>query len=280
MIDLKDKLDEIVEDLHLGFHGLKTGNRTLDYITGGFRDNDLILLAARPAMGKTSFALKIIEEAALKNREKCILFSLEESAYQIGRRIISHLTKKRYSYVKPLVEENGQVSKIKEDIEGNVLYIDDSPCVSTDYIRAKCKENMDNERIRLVVVDYLQLCHKEGFKKVKDLHESLLRDLKSLAEELACPVLVLAQVGRKPELREDKRPLMSDLDDVKAVGEIADVVLFLYREEYYYPDTFEKGVTEVNVARNQHGRTGMLKVSFYSEYAGFGDDFSRGIVNS
>ncbi len=245
-----------------------TGFKDLDRILeGGLQNGFLYVLAARPAMGKTGLALNILDHLCMKDYRSAVMFSLEASKKQIMERILS-------------LESGVDNTKIRlGDIEGNdwdlliegaktlkgsKLIIDDDSSASVSQIRERCllyrKENAD---LSAVVVDYIQLMSGSGkYSSTREEISAICEELKKLAKELDMPIVLLSQLPRTTENREDHRPMLSDLAEFGDIGKICDVVMFLYRDEYYYLDTDKKGIAEVIVAKNPLGNCGVCELNY------------------
>lgn len=245
--------------------GVATGFSELDYMTAGLQPSDLILIAARPSMGKTAFALNIAENVCLKNKKGVAVFSLEMSSDQLVNRLLS-----QESHVDSKLIRNGNVSPTDWEgiIEGasiigeSKLIIDDTPGISIGELRSKCRKyKAENKDLSLIIIDYLQLMTGPGRRESRELEiSSISRSLKSLARELKVPVVALSQLSRAVEKREDHRPMLSDLRESGAIEQDADVVMFLYRDEVYNKDTDKKNVAEVIIAKQRNGPIGTTEL--------------------
>lgn len=247
--------------------GLDTGFYELNNFTGGFQASDLIIIAGRPSMGKTAFVLNIAEEVGIKNKIPVAFFSLEMSKEQLGTRLLSSV-----SEISTLRLRNGdldtlsfdRITKSMSKLADSNLFIDDTPNISVSEIRAKCKQLQYDQEIGLVIIDYLQLMEGASGKEGRTQEISKIsRGLKILARELNCPVIALSQLSRAVESRQNKRPMLSDLRESGAIEQDADLVLFLYRDEYYNPEVEEtKGKAEVIVGKQRNGPTGNFELLF------------------
>lgn len=251
--------------------GLPSGFYDLDNLTDGFHKNELIILAARPAMGKTALALNIATHAALKSKKSVIVFTLEMRAEQLLSRMVSSL-----GQVEAKKLQNGsldtkdwqRVSEALSQLSETNIYIDDSPGVTIGDIKAKARRiAAQDENLGLIVIDYLTLIGSMGKyagNRQQEVSE-ISRALKTLALELEIPVITLAQLSRTPELREDKRPVLSDLRESGSIEQDADIVAFLYRDDYYNESSKiddNMSITEIIVRKNRSGRIGTAKVLF------------------
>ncbi len=265
-IDVLSKSDSIVT-------GLSTGFVDLDRETAGLQKGDLIVIAGRPSMGKTSFAMNIVETAVMKNEACVLVFSLEMPGESLCMRLLSSLGRIDQNRVRTgkLHKEdwaslNSAVSMISE----RSLYIDDSPAVSPADIRAKARRLAKMHNLGLIVVDYLQLMKIPGFKegRVAEIAE-ISRGLKILAKELNVPIIALSQLNRGLEQRVDKRPQMADLRESGAIEQDADLILFIYRDEVYHEDSDDKGAAEIIIAKQRNGPIGKIKLTFLGNYTRF-----------
>jgi replicative DNA helicase len=258
-----------------GITGLATGYTDLDRMTSGLQKSDLILLAARPSMGKTALALNIAMNV-VKNGASVALFSLEMSEEQYVQRIISQeamvdSTKLRTGNLDDddwtrLINTMSLISNYK-------IYIDDTPSVTLFEMMSKCRRLKIEKGLDLIVVDYLQLMSDGGRTDNRQQEISnISRGLKALARELDCPVLALSQLSRAPELRNDHRPVMSDLRESGAIEQDADVVMMLYRDEYYNKEESEKkGITDVIITKQRNGPVGTVELAWIGQYTKFGN---------
>lgn len=256
--------------------GLSTGFRDLDYRTAGLQRSDLILIAARPSMGKTAFALNIAEYVAMIHHVPTAIFSLEMSKVQLAKRLVSMNSKVDSQHIRTGSLEDDEWAKITESsiiLGESSLFIDDTGSISINELRSKCRKLKMEQGLGLVIIDYLQLMSAgSGNKNISRQQEisDISRSLKSLARELDCPVIALSQLSRKVEEREDKRPILSDLRESGAIEQDADVVMFLYRDEYYTKDaSTQKGVTEVIIGKQRNGPTCTIKLKWLAQYTKF-----------
>ncbi|MDD4564419.1 MAG: replicative DNA helicase [Eubacteriales bacterium] len=256
--------------------GLTTGFADLDAKTSGMQKSDLIMLAARPSMGKTAFALNIAQHAAIKGNAKILIFSLEMSQEQLGQRMLSMESRLEIQKLKTGNLERqdwDQIHIALDTLSKTSIYIDDTPGITPMEIKNKCRRLKAEKGLDLVVIDYLQLMTLEGRTENRQQEiTAISRFLKQLAREMDCPVLVLSQLSRAPEQRSDHRPILSDLRESGSIEQDADIVMFLYRDEYYYPDTTEKpNVCEVNIAKQRSGPTGSIELTWLGKYTRFVD---------
>ena len=255
--------------------GLSTGLRDLDKKINGLNRSDLFLIAARPAMGKSAFALNIALNVAKKYGKTVAMFSLEMSREQLVMRLLANESFVELGKLltgKLSEEEWTKLAMASAALSQTDMRIDDNPSVTVAEINAKCRR-LDN--LGLVVIDYLQLMQGSGYGKASDNRVNVVSDisrsLKIMAKELNVPVICLSQLSRGPEGRTDKRPMLSDLRESGAIEQDADEVIFLYRDEYYNENTEEKGVAECIVAKNRHGEVGTVKLQWVGQYQTFAD---------
>ena len=268
IIDKASKLDG-------GLTGVTTGFKYLDNMTSGLQKSDLIILAARPAMGKTAFALSLALNAAVKGKASVMIFSLEMSKEQLGQRLLSMESKVDMQTLKTgrLERRDWDDINIALDILSKAnIHIDDTAGVNIMEMKSKCRRLKAEEGLDLVVIDYLQLMNPEGKSDSRTQEISVIsRNLKLLARELDCPIIVLSQLSRAPEQRTDHRPMLSDLIESGSIEQDTDIVIFLYRDEYYNEDTEAVGEAEVIIAKQRSGPTGTVKVAWLDKLTKFVD---------
>jgi len=253
--------------------GVATGFYDMDYKTAGLQPSDLILIAARPSMGKTALALTIAEYVALKSNISTAIFSLEMSQDQLIKRILSMNSKVDSQAIRTGSLSGDDWASLMESarIVGNSnLIIDDTSAISVSELRSKCRKLKMERNLGLVIIDYLQLMSggKRAESRQQEISE-ISRSLKSLARELNIPVIALSQLSRAVEQRPDKRPMLSDLRESGAIEQDADVVMFIYRDDYYNRDSEEPGVSEVIIGKQRNGPTGTIKLSWQAQYTKF-----------
>ena len=232
--------------------GIPTGFIDLDYRTAGMQPSDLILVAARPSMGKTAFELNLAQYMAFKKNLTVALFSLEMSKEQLNDQEWERL-----------IESAGTIGKSK-------LIIDDTPGISIAELRSKCRKYKLEHDLAIIMIDYLQLMSGSGRSESRQQEISdISRSLKALARELNVPVIALSQLSRAVEQRPDHRPMLSDLRESGAIEQDADVVMFLYRDDYYNHDTDRKGISEVIIAKQRNGPIGTVELAWLPEYTKF-----------
>lgn len=253
--------------------GVATGFYDLDYKTAGMQPTDLLLIAARPSMGKTAFVLNIAEYVALKSNVATVIFSLEMSKDQLVKRILAMNSKVDSQAIRTGSLSGEDWASLMESarVVGNSnLVIDDTSAISISELRSKCRKLKMEKNLGLVIIDYLQLM--SGSKRAESRQQEISeisRSLKSLAREINCPVVALSQLSRAVEQRPDKRPMLSDLRESGAIEQDADVVMFIYRDDYYNKDTEEAGISEIIIAKQRNGPTGTVKLAWLSQYTKF-----------
>jgi replicative DNA helicase len=267
-----------------GITGMPTGYTEFDEMTAGLQPTDLLILAARPAMGKTTFALNIAEYAAIKTKKAVAVFSMEMSASQLALRLISsngrvNATRLRTGQLED--EDWSRVSSAIRMLKESKIFIDDTPALSPEVLRAKSRRLKREHDLGLIVIDYLQLMAVPGNSENRATEISeISRSLKGLAKELNVPVIALSQLNRSLETRTDKRPVMADLRESGAIEQDADVIIFIYRDEYYNKESSpDKGLAEIIIGKQRNGPTGSLKLKFFGEYTRF-DNLSHDSVGS
>ena len=255
--------------------GLSTGLRDLDTKINGLNKSDLLLIAARPAMGKTSFALNIGLNVAKKYKKTVAFFSLEMSREQLAMRLVSgesFVDSQKMATGKLSEEEWSKLCMASAALSQTDIRVDDNPSITVAEMNAKCRR-LDN--LGLVIIDYLQLMTGSGYGKGGENRVTVVgeisRALKIMAKELNVPVICLSQLSRATESRQDKRPILSDLRESGAIEQDADEVLFLYRDDYYNPNSEEKNIAECIVSKNRHGETGTVKLQWLPQYTTFAD---------
>ena len=254
--------------------GVPTGFVDLDYRTSGLHNSDLILVAARPAMGKSAFALNIATNAAVRAKVPVAIFSLEMSKEQMTNRILCSEAMVDSAKVRTGKIDDDEWAKLAAtsgELSEAGIYIDDTPGISIMEIRAKCRKMKLEKNIGLVVIDYLQLVqgsNKKGGSREQEIAE-ISRSLKILAKEIDVPVIALSQLSRAPEQRIDHRPMLSDLRESGSIEQDADIVMFLYRDDYCNEDTEKKNIAEVIIAKHRSGATGTVELLWLANYTKF-----------
>ncbi|HHX54882.1 MAG TPA: replicative DNA helicase [Clostridiales bacterium] len=279
VVDIKDVVVESLESIEAAARnkgsvtGVATGFYDLDYKTAGLQPSDLVLLAARPSMGKTALALNIAEHVAIKNNIPTAIFSLEMSRDQLVKRIMS-----MHSRIDSQTIRTGDLNddewvdlvETSRIIGNSNLTIDDTAGISVNELRSKCRKLKLEKNLGLIIIDYLQLMSgtKHSESRQQEISE-ISRSLKALAREVDAPVLALSQLSRAVEQRPDKRPMLSDLRESGAIEQDADVVMFIYRDDYYNNDSEEKGISEIIIGKQRNGPTGTIKLAWQAEFTKF-----------
>lgn len=253
--------------------GIATGFYDLDYKTAGLQPSDLILIAARPSMGRTAFVLNIAEYVAVRSHVPTAIFSLEMSKDQLVKRMLAMNSKVDSQAIRTGNLQDSDWVKLVESarLVGNSdLIIDDTPGISVAELRSKCRKFKVEKNLGLIIIDYLQLM--SGGKRSESRQQEISdisRNLKAIARELNVPVIALSQLSRAVEQRPDKRPMLSDLRESGAIEQDADVVMFIYRDEYYNHDSEDVGVAEIIIGKQRNGPTGTAKLAWLSQYTKF-----------
>ena len=269
-------MDKIEKSSHNsgGVTGIATGFIDLDYRTAGMQPSDLVLIAARPSMGKTAFVLNIAQYVAFHSGDCVAIFSLEMSKEQLVNRLFAMESKVDSQHLRTgnlsdlewekLIESAGMIGQSK-------LIIDDTPGISIAEMRSKCRKFKLEMDLKMIIIDYLQLMSGSGRGTDSRQQEisDISRSLKALARELSVPVLALSQLSRAVEQRPDHRPMLSDLRESGAIEQDADVVMFIYRDDYYNPDTEKKGIAEINIAKQRNGPIGTIDFVWLPEFTKF-----------
>ena len=255
--------------------GITTGFRDLNKKINGMQRTDLLLVAARPAMGKTAFSLNLVQNAALKGDASVAVFSLEMSKEQLVQRMLSSQSNVELNKLKTgKLNENDwpRIIDAMAVLSNAKIHIDDTPGIKISELRSKCRKLKMEQGLDLILIDYLQLMEGEGNNESRQQEiAKISRSLKIIAKELNCPVVALSQLSRAPEQRADHRPMLSDLRESGSIEQDADIVMFLYRDEYYHPDSDRKNIGEVIIAKNRHGETGSVELVWLGEIQKFAD---------
>lgn len=253
--------------------GISSGFYDLDYKTAGFHPSELILVAARPAMGKTAFVLNIAEHAAVKEHIPTAIFSLEMSKEQLVKRILSMNSKVDSQAMRTGELQDDDWIKLVESakvIGNSNLILDDTPGITISELRSKCRKYKLEYNLGMIIIDYLQLMQgSKGSESRQQEISEISRSLKALARELQVPVIALSQLSRAVEQRPDKRPMLSDLRESGAIEQDADMVMFIYRDDYYNKDSEEAGISEIIIGKQRSGPTGTVKLAWLSQYTKF-----------
>ncbi|GKV70538.1 replicative DNA helicase [Sporosarcina sp. NCCP-2716] len=273
LVDTYDNI-EILHTRKGDITGVPTGFRDLDKITAGFQRNDLIIVAARPSVGKTAFALNVAQNVATKTDENVAIFSLEMGAEQLVMRMLCAEGNIDASVLRTgnlEAEDWRKLTMAMGSLSNAGIFIDDSPGIRINEIRSKCRRLQQEHGLGMIMIDYLQLIMgsgRSGENRQQEVSE-ISRSLKALARELKVPVIALSQLSRGVEQRQDKRPMMSDLRESGSIEQDADIVSFLYREDYYDKETENQNMIEIIIAKQRNGPTGTVTLAFAKEYNKF-----------
>ncbi|MBN2837837.1 MAG: replicative DNA helicase [Fusobacteriaceae bacterium] len=269
-----DRLEQVVHNKGVTT-GISSGFKTFDQMTSGFHDSDLVIIAARPSMGKTAFVLNLALNAAVKQNKGVLVFSLEMSNSQIFQRLLAieskiPLNKIRNGFIDE--HEWGQLGIASGKLANSNIQIADVPNVTVLEIRAMARRVKASGKLDMILIDYLQLIKGvgKGDNRQQEISD-ISRSLKGIARELNVPVIALSQLSRAPEQRADRRPMLSDLRDSGAIEQDADMVVFLYRDEYYNEDSEFKGIAEVIIGKQRNGPIGTCRLTFLNEFTKFAD---------
>ncbi|WP_438970201.1 replicative DNA helicase [Methylophaga sp.] len=285
-IQVKEVLSQVVDRIDTLFGkdshitGLPTGFIDFDNDTTGLQPADLIIVAGRPSMGKTTFAMNIAENAAISSHQPVAVFSMEMPADALAMRMLSSLGR--------INQQNLRTGKLKDDdwprltsaiglLNDAPLFIDDTPALSPNELRARARRLKREHGLSLIIIDYLQLMQgsgKSGENRATEISE-ISRSLKALAKELNVPVIALSQLNRSLEQRPDKRPVMSDLRESGAIEQDADLIVFIYRDEVYNPESEQKGIAEIIIGKQRNGPIGKTKLTFQGQFTKF-ENFAPG----
>lgn len=279
---IKDVLIDVydnIEQLHhsdVNTTGIPTGYRDLDHITSGFQRNDLIIIAARPSMGKTAFALNIAQNVAVHTDENVAIFSLEMGADQLVSRMLcaeGNIDAQRLRTGHLETEDWNKLTMAMGSLSNAGIYIDDTPGIRVSEIRSKCRRLKQEHGLGMILIDYLQLIQGSANSKENRQQEvsEISRSLKGLARELNVPLIALSQLSRGVESRQDKRPMMSDLRESGSIEQDADIVGFLYRDDYYDQESENQNIIEIIIAKQRNGPVGNVELAFVKEYNKFVD---------
>ncbi|MGH8598806.1 MAG: replicative DNA helicase [Gammaproteobacteria bacterium] len=272
LVSALDRIDQLFQRDN-PITGVPSGFYEIDGMTSGLQPADLVIVAGRPSMGKTAFAINIAQHAATKEKTAVAIFSMEMPSEQIAMRMLSSLGRIDQHKVRTgkladddwprLTHAVGILSEIN-------LYIDDTPALTPGDLRTRCRRLAREHGLGLVVVDYLQLMHVPGTNENRATEISeISRSLKALAKELSVPIIALSQLNRSLEQRGDKRPMMSDLRESGAIEQDADLIIFIYRDEVYNEDSADKGIAEIIIGKQRNGPIGVRKLRFFGEYTTF-----------
>jgi len=254
--------------------GIPTGFTELDKMTAGFQPNDLIIVAARPSVGKTAFALNIAQNVATKTNENVAIFSLEMGADQLVMRMLcaeGNINAQRLRTGSLEQDDWNKLTMAASSLAGTGIYIDDTPGIRVNEIRSKCRRLAQEHGLGMILIDYLQLIQgngRGGENRQQEVSE-ISRSLKQLARELKVPLIALSQLSRSVESRQDKRPMMSDIRESGSIEQDADIVAFLYRDDYYDKESESKNIIEIIIAKQRNGPVGTVQLAFVKEYNKF-----------
>ena len=283
LVNVMDRIDTLYHS-EASLTGVSTGFNDLDNKTSGLQPSDLIIIAGRPSMGKTAFAMNIVEQAAIKEKLAVGVFSMEMPAEQLTMRMLSSLGRIDQHKVRTgkLADDDWpRLTSALELLNTTEIYIDDTPAMTPTELRARCRRLKREKNLGLVVVDYLQLMEVPGSKENRATEISeISRGLKALAKEIRVPLVALSQLNRSLEQRQDKRPVMSDLRESGAIEQDADVILFIYRDEVYNEDSKQKGKAEIIIGKQRNGPIGKVTLTFLGQHTRFEnfapEDYSGG----
>ncbi|NEU32635.1 replicative DNA helicase [bacterium LRH843] len=279
-ISIKDVLIETYDQIEMLQHhkgditGIPTGFAELDRMTAGFQRNDLIIVAARPSVGKTAFALNISQNVATRTDENVAIFSLEMGASQLVQRMLcaeGNIDAQRMRTGALNSEDWQKLTMAMGSLAKAGIYIDDTPGIRVNDIRAKCRRLKQEQGLGMIMIDYLQLIQgsgRSGENRQQEVSE-ISRSLKAIARELEVPVVALSQLSRGVESRQDKRPMMSDIRESGSIEQDADIVAFLYRDDYYDKETENQNIIEIIIAKQRNGPVGTVELAFIKEYNKF-----------
>ncbi|MDF2839500.1 MAG: replicative helicase [Clostridia bacterium] len=272
---LNSNFDKI-EELYLNkgkITGVSTGFNDLDEMLSGLQKADLVLVAARPSMGKTSFILNMVQQAGIRDKVATAIFSLEMSKEQLTQRILcaeALIDSQRLRTGDITEDEWIKLARAMGPLSEAPIFVDDTPAISITEMRAKCRKLKIEHNLGLILIDYLQLMTGNGkYDSRQQEISEISRSLKGLAKELGVPVVACAQLSRAPEMRADHHPIMSDLRESGAIEQDADVIMFLYRDEYYHPDTEKKNIGEVIISKQRNGPTGTVELVWLGQFTKF-----------
>ena len=286
VVALLDRVNELAENGAEEVTGVRTGFYDLDRMTAGLQKGDLIVLAARPSMGKTAFALNIAEHVAVAEGLPVLVFSMEMGAAQLALRLVGSLGRIDQSGLRTGKLHDADWERLADAVDrlkNTSIYIDETPGLNSSELRARARRmaRQFGGTLGLIVIDYLQLMSGSSSSEENRATEigEISRGLKALAKELQCPVIALSQLNRSVETRTDKRPMMSDLRESGAIEQDADVIMFIYRDEYYNKDSKEPGVAEIVIGKQRNGPVGTVKLTFLKPLTKF-DNLAPGSLGS
>ncbi|MEO2267924.1 replicative DNA helicase [Pseudoalteromonas pernae] len=270
-----DKIEELYQSPQDGVTGVSTGYSDLDKMTAGLQPSDLIIVAARPSMGKTTFAMNLAEHAAMTRDKPVVIFSLEMPAEQIMMRMLASLGRINQTKVRTGQLDDDDWARLSSTmgllIEKGKMYVDDASGLTPTDVRSRARRiARDHGGISMIMVDYLQLMRVPSLSDNRTLEiAEISRSLKALAKELECPVVALSQLNRTLEQRADKRPVNSDLRESGSIEQDADLIMFIYRDEVYNDDSMDKGTAEIIIGKQRNGPIGKVRLTFQGQYSRF-----------
>ncbi|WP_174615197.1 replicative DNA helicase [Virgibacillus ihumii] len=275
LIDVYDNIEQL-QHHDADVTGIPTGYRDLDRLTSGFQRNDLIIVAARPSVGKTAFALNIAQNVAINTDENVAIFSLEMGADQLVSRMLcaeGNIDAQRLRTGRLEADDWSKLTMAMGSLSNAGIYIDDSPGIRVSEIRSKCRRLKQEHGLGMILIDYLQLIQGSGNSRENRQQEvsEISRALKALARELNVPLIALSQLSRGVESRQDKRPMMSDLRESGSIEQDADIVGFLYRDDYYDQESEKQNIIEIIISKQRNGPVGNVELAFVKEYNKFVD---------
>ena len=269
-----ERIERLYREPHGGVTGVSSGFTDLDNKNAGLQSSDLIIVAARPSMGKTTFAMHLCAHAALSQQQPVIVFSLEMPADQLMMRSLASMSRVDQTRIRTGQLEDDDWARLSSSLEllsRAKLYIDDSSGLTPTEVRARARRiARENGGVSLIMVDYLQLMTVPGMSENRTLEiAEISRSLKALAKELQCPVIALSQLNRSLEQRADKRPVNSDLRESGAIEQDADLIMFIYRDEVYHEDSKDKGIAEIIIGKQRNGPIGRVRLTFQGQFSRF-----------
>ena len=280
LVKAVDRIDTLYQN-DSAYTGIPTGFTDFDEMTSGLQNSDLIIIAGRPSMGKTSFAMNLVENAAIKNRSPVAVFSMEMPGEQLVMRMMSSLGRIDQHKIRTGKLEDTDWPRLTSAVgilNDAPIYIDDTPGMTPMEVRARARRIKREHGLGLIVIDYLQLMQSSGKSSENRATEisEISRSLKGLAKELSVPVIALSQLNRGLEQRPNKRPIMSDLRESGAIEQDADVIVFIYRDEVYNEDSPDKGTAEIIIGKQRNGPIGMSRLTFLGQYTRFENYIHQG----
>ncbi|MBD1390062.1 replicative DNA helicase [Neiella sp. HB171785] len=276
-----EKIEQLFNNPHDGVTGVDTGYADLNKMTAGLQPSDLIIVAARPSMGKTTFAMNLCEHAALTADKPVVIFSLEMPSDQIMMRMLASLSRVDQTRIRTGQLDDEDWARISGTmgmmVERGKLYIDDSSGLTPTEVRSRSRRiAREHGGVSMIMVDYLQLMQVPGLSENRTLEiAEISRSLKALAKELECPVVALSQLNRSLEQRADKRPVNSDLRESGSIEQDADLIMFIYRDEVYHDDSPDKGTAEIIIGKQRNGPIGRVRLTFQGQFSRF-DNYAGG----